>query len=65
MKELAGKLSKGIAHVRVDFYEVNGNVFFGELTFAHWSGFTPFEPEEWDLKFGEWLDISANIIWNK
>ena len=57
MKELAEKLSKGIPHVRVDFYEVNGETYFGELTFAHFSGFVPFNPSEWDTTFGEWLKI--------
>ena len=57
MKELAEKLSKGIPHVRVDFYEVNGKAYFGELTFSHWSGFVPFEPPEWDKTFGDWIDL--------
>ena len=57
MKEMAERLSQGIPHLRVDFYEANGKIYFGELTFSHWSGFTPFEPEEWDLKFGEWLKL--------
>lgn len=57
MKVLAAKLSKGIPHVRVDFYEVNGKVYFGEMTFFHWSGFTPFVPEEWDYKFGSWIKL--------
>lgn len=57
MKELACKLSEGIPHVRVDFYEVNGKVYFGELTFFHWSGFMPFEPEKWDYEFGSWLSL--------
>ncbi len=57
MKELAGKLSKGIPQLRVDFYEVNGKVYFGELTFSHWSGLKPFEPIEWDYKFGEWIKL--------
>ena len=57
MKELASKLSKGIPHVRVDFYEVNGKVYFGELTFCHWSGLMPFEPHEWDEKLGSWLEL--------
>ena len=55
MKELASKLSQGIPHVRVDFYEVGGNVLFGELTFYHWGGFVRFEPRDWDYKFGEWI----------
>ena len=59
MKKLAGKLSEGIPHLRVDFYEVNGSVYFGELTFYHWSGFVPFDPEEWDKKLGEWIDLTS------
>lgn len=57
MKELAKVLSKGIKHVRVDFYEINGKVYFGELTFSHWGGKVPFEPEEWDYKLGEWINL--------
>lgn len=57
MKQLAAKLSKGTPHVRVDFYEVNGKCYFGELTFSHWSGLVGFEPEEWDNTFGEWIKI--------
>lgn len=48
MKSIAAKLSKGIPEVRVDLYEVDGRVYFGEMTFFHWSGMTPFEPKEWD-----------------
>lgn len=57
MKELASKLSKGYPHVRVDFYEVNGKVYVGELTLYHWSGMVPFVPEEWDFKLGSYLQL--------
>ena len=57
MIELAEKLSKDLVHVRVDFYEVNGKIFFGELTFYHWSGFVPFEPENWDKKLGSYIKL--------
>ena len=57
MIELSRVLSKNLIHVRVDFYEVNGQVYFGELTFYHFSGFQPFVPEKWDYKFGEWIDL--------
>ena len=57
MKLIASKLSENIPHVRVDLYEVNGKVYFGELTFFHFGGFVPFEPHEWDYKFGEWLKL--------
>ena len=55
MKELSSKLSIGIPHLRVDFYEVDNKIYFGELTFSHMSGLMPFEPEEWDRVFGDWI----------
>ena len=57
MLELSRKLSKGFRHVRVDLYDINGHIYFGELTFFHFSGNVPFEPEEWDYKVGEWLKL--------
>lgn len=60
MLKLSSTLSENIPHVRCDFYEVNGHPYFGELTFYHWGGMVPFEPIEWDYKFGDWIDISKN-----
>ena len=57
MIELAEKLSKNLPQVRVDFYEVNGRVYFGELTFFHYSGWVPFEPNEWDKTFGDMITL--------
>ena len=57
MLELAKKLAKDFLFVRVDFYNVNNTIYFGELTFFHFSGNVPFEPEEWDYKIGEWLKL--------
>ncbi len=57
MVELSKKLSKDIPHVRVDFYDINGKVYFGELTFYHFSGFEKFEPEKWDRKLGDMLKL--------
>lgn len=57
MKELSKVLSKGIPHLRVDFYEINGKIYFGELTFTTCSGFVPFEDESWDYKLGEFIKI--------
>lgn len=58
MVEAARKLSKGLLHVRIDFYEVDGRMYFGEFTFYHLSGFAPFDPPEWDLTFGNYLNLS-------
>lgn len=57
MTRVAEKLSIGYPHVRVDLYNINGKIYFGELTFFHFSGNVPFEPEEWDYKIGEWLKL--------
>ena len=57
MKELSEVLSKDFSHLRVDLYEINGNIYFGELTFTHFSGLVPFNPIEWDYKFGEWIKL--------
>ena len=57
MKELAKILSQGFPHVRVDFYDINVQIYFGELTLFHWSGFVKFEPENWDYTFGSWIKL--------
>lgn len=57
MKEIAAQLSIGIPQIRVDFYEVDGRVYVGELTLFHYSGTVPFNPEKWDYIFGEWINL--------
>lgn len=57
MVELAQILSKEIPFVRVDFYEVDGKVYFGELTLYPGCGFEAFQPEEWDEKMGGWIKL--------
>ena len=60
MKELAEKISRDIPHLRVDFYEANGKIYFGECTFYHLSGMAEFYPNEWDEIFGSWLKLPNN-----
>lgn len=58
MVSCAKKLSKGLTHVRVDFYvDACDDVYVGELTFCHFGGFEPFEPEKYDDIFGKWLKL--------
>ena len=57
MLDVAKKLSKGIPHVRVDLYHINGKIYFGELTFFHGSGFEKFTPEEWNKILGNWIQL--------
>lgn len=60
MLDIARKLSKGHRHIRVDLYNVNNKIYFGELTFFHFCGTEPFEPEEWDYKFGKLLKLPCD-----
>lgn len=60
MQELAARLSEGTPQLRVDFYEVNGKVFFGEMTFFHCGGFALLNPPEWNQIFGEWVELPKN-----
>ncbi len=57
MKALASKLSKGFPEARIDFYEIDGKVYFGEITFFHNGGFMPFDPDSWDYEIGKWLKL--------
>lgn len=59
MIEISEILTEGIPHARIDFYEVNDKLYFGEITFFHWSGFKKFEPDYWDEVFGNWIDINS------
>ena len=52
MIALAETLAKGFAHVRVDFYNLNGRIYFGEMTFTNGAGFEPIVPYEADLALG-------------
>lgn len=58
MLELSRTLSKGIPHVRVDWYYVENQLYFGELTFFDGSGFFEFEPEELNLKIGAMISLN-------
>lgn len=59
MKELAARLSAGMPHVRVDFYDINGKIYFGEMTFFHFSGFVEFKPQNLDNVMGEYIHLPA------
>ena len=58
MLEICRILSKDFPHVRVDLYYEKEKIYFGELTFFHFSGLTPFHPKKYDYIFGEYFDLS-------
>ena len=57
MKSIAKVLSQGFPHIRVDLYEINGVVYFGEITFYHFGGWVPMKPLKWETIFGDWLEL--------
>lgn len=57
MRNLASKLSKGIPFVRIDFFNVNGHIYFGEFTFYDFGGLRSYRSEEWDEKLGSLIKL--------
>lgn len=57
MVELATILCQGFSHVRVDLYNVDGTIYFGEMTFTNGSGLDPIVPEEYDYTLGSMWEI--------
>ncbi|HEA22210.1 MAG TPA: glycosyl transferase [Pricia antarctica] len=55
MIKLSEKLAQDFDYVRVDWYNLDGKLYFGELTFHHSGGRCPILPKEWDVKLGEEL----------
>lgn len=58
MYVLAQKLSEGLREVRVDFYEANNHVYFGEMTFFHAGGLCEVKPVEWNIRMGNWINLN-------
>ena len=59
MKKIAETLSRPFPHCRVDLYDIDGKVYFGEMTFYHGGGCVDIQPLEWQIKMGAWIDLNA------
>ena len=59
MVEVARILSEDFPFVRVDLYNLDGKIYFGELTFYPWTGYVQFTPDEFDYTLGELMDCSS------
>ena len=57
MKELARTLAKNIPLARIDFYEIDGRIYFGEITLYPGGGFSIFNPSNWELKLGDLIKL--------
>lgn len=57
MKQLAGKLAQNLSFVRIDFYDINGTIYFGEITFYPSAGYEKFDPLKYDEIFGSMIEL--------
>lgn len=61
MVNVASKLSEDFPFVRVDLYNINGTIIFGELTFYPWSGYVQFSPDTFDYKLGKYFNDAVTV----
>lgn len=57
MLNIVTLLSKGYDHVRTDMYDIDGHIYFGELTFSSGGGDARITPAEWDFRVGSLWDF--------
>lgn len=63
MLDIARKLSKGFEHVRIDLYNVDGKIYFGEMTFFHGAGvYSTYSPKNIDLLIGSWFNLPKSNL---
>ena len=65
MVEIASNLSKPFPMCRVDLYNIDGKIYFGEMTFYHGGCCQEITPSEWDYRLGSWIDIKSSKIIKK
>lgn len=61
MKHISASIAKSFPFVRVDFFEVEGKIYIGEITFTPNGGLGKMEPKEYDRYWGDKIDISSLI----
>ena len=59
MIEKAEKISASFPHARVDMYNENGKILFGEVTFFDGSGYMSYDPDSFDFEIGSKFDLSC------
>ncbi|MBQ4508074.1 MAG: hypothetical protein II970_04175 [Paludibacteraceae bacterium] len=58
MKQFGAEIAKQFKYIRVDYYDVDGQLYFGEITLHHGGGYNKFRPSEWDTYFGNMLSLA-------
>lgn len=60
MLQIAQQLSERFNYCRIDLYEIQGKVYFGEFTFTPEGGFGRFKPDAVDLEWGQLFELDAS-----
>lgn len=60
MLRLGKMLAGDRPFVRIDFYLIEGKIYFGEITFFPASGYNPFHPDKWDRIYGDWIKLPTD-----
>jgi len=55
MIEAAEKLAADFPFARIDFYNIEGKIYFGEITFYPWSGYCQYTPDSFDFEMGSYF----------
>jgi hypothetical protein len=61
MARVAEKLSEDFPYSRIDLYNIQGRIVFGEITFYPWSGYVKFTPDEFDYQLGSYFTTYKNV----
>lgn len=61
MVRIAERLCKPFPFVRADFYDVDGKIYFSEMTFTPAKGTLILDDDSTDFEMGKWLDISGYL----
>ena len=64
MLSAASQLSQGFPFVRVDFYVINGKLYFGEFTFHHEGGYGRIKPDSFNVEMGSWIKLPCGSCQN-
>lgn len=59
MIKVGERLSEDLPYTRIDLYDVDGKIVFGEITFYPWSGYVKYHPDSYDFQLGSYFDISS------
>lgn len=65
MINIVTALCKNMPHVRIDLFNVNGHIYFGEFTFFSGGGFIHMKSDEYSAQLANLIDLKQGYNWNE